>query len=125
MIRHELRLCPEVKDVLELLSKQYTLGLYSQGFSFIQKLKLKITGINQFFSPTDTYISFNKRGLLALIPNPQSTVIVDNRADMLEPALALNIHTIWINRENKQKHPTLPTIFSFTELPLMLENLTR
>jgi len=38
MIRHELRLCPEVKDVLELLSKQYTLGLYSQGFSFIQKL---------------------------------------------------------------------------------------
>ncbi|MGA2967659.1 MAG: HAD family hydrolase [Candidatus Levyibacteriota bacterium] len=91
----------ETPDVLELLSKQSTLGIFSKGDERFQKKKLE--SILHFFDEKDIHIVSNKYKILPDVINQYNDheiIIVDDVLDVLYQAkkLSADVFTVFIKR---------------------------
>ena len=104
----------EVPKVLKRLIKNFTLGIYSEGFIEFQKKKLIYSGIFSYFDSKFIYISRRKLKDINKDSLPKRCYIVDNSIEVVKK-LAHRYNSIWINRENKQDSYS-PTITSLDQL---------
>ncbi len=114
---YEQSLFPETTAVLESLKRKYTLGIFSEGYKFFQKKKIKPSGISQSIDKNYIFIfrSKTRLGNLKLLPN--KSIIVDDKKEVVEKIAKDSNHIpIWINRKNSDQHPKIITIFSLNEL---------
>jgi putative hydrolase of the HAD superfamily len=115
-VRNRLKkqvLYPEVKVHLDQLSKEFSLAILSNGLSELQRKKINATGISRYFidiviseevgfGKPDTRIFELSLSRLNLSPE-QTWMIGDNLVRDIQPAKALGMRTVWLNREAKKK----------------------
>ncbi len=108
-------LYPEVEHVLKTLSKEKTLGIFSQGDQEFQARKLNACDISQYFDRNKLFIY--KRKLLdeVLGSLPEGALFIDDKHDVVE-ALSKARDVVWINRRNEDVDPSVRTVHSLEEL---------
>ena len=99
-----------VKEVLERLSKKFTLGLVTNGRERCQNAKIDFVGIRPFFKSIKISESFGVKKpdqsifescLAELGSDPSSCVCIgDNPANDLFPAKNIGMKTIWVINDN-------------------------
>jgi len=99
----EFKLYPEVAHTLEKLSKFATLGIFSEGEKDFQKAKLKITGIDRYFTENNIHISSLKETELKAIVDiysGENLYVVDDKLIILEVTKNAipGVKTIWVKR---------------------------
>jgi phosphoglycolate phosphatase-like HAD superfamily hydrolase len=114
---------PEVKPVLAQLKTEYTLGLFSEGVEYFQRLKFEKSGLAEWFDPDSVFIYPRKLEPDILIQVPAS-VIVDDKLEVLEVLAAdPKFKPVWLNRLDSARDQELPTIHSLVALPKVLTTL--
>ncbi|MFZ1721014.1 MAG: HAD hydrolase-like protein [Microgenomates group bacterium] len=108
---------PDVKQMLPRLSKQYRLGLYSEGSNMYQRQKIDLGGISNWFDPALTFIFPRKSTPEALNQLPATCILVDDKIEYLT-TFSTSEHRmgIWINRASDEAHDDFATIHSFLEI---------
>jgi len=110
-------LFPETISVLKKLRNDFDLGIYSQGFVSLQKIKIKSSGVENFFKKEFVYIDRNKLRVDFVSKLPDGAIIVDDKREVVEKLKTLNrFHIIWINRKNDEPIKGMITIKSLDEL---------
>lgn len=95
-------------EVLDKLSKNNDLGIFSEGFDNWQKKKIQLTGIWDFFDQKLMIIERRKLLPESISKIPNKAVVVDDKKEVIEilantrPDLKL----VWINRNNEEKLET-------------------
>lgn len=99
---------------LSLLSKKYTLGVFSQGYVSFQMNKLTKMGILPFFDEKHIYIFPHKihKDNIKLIP--KNAAIIDDKLSVVE-TIAPYLPAILINR-GRALHSYKPSIKKLTEI---------
>lgn len=108
----------EAIDVLNQLKNVFVLGVYSQGFNDLQRLKIKNSGLKNYFDEKLIYINSNKLDPNFINTLPQKAIVIDDKKEVIE-ALKSNrpdLELIWINRIDDEKMPGVKTITSLREL---------
>jgi len=83
-----------VKEVLERLSKKFTLGLVTNGRERCQNAKIDFVGIRPFFKSIESCLA-------ELGSDPSNCVCIgDNPANDLFPAKNIGMKTIWVINDN-------------------------
>ncbi|MBI2031191.1 MAG: hypothetical protein HYT08_01115 [Candidatus Levybacteria bacterium] len=104
----------EVNDVLTVLSKVATLGIFSEGDIEFQKNKLLKTGVKKHFLKEFIHIAEKKEEVLKKILKKYKNnkiFLVDDKLSILHLAknISSSIFTIWVKRgiyaENQKKIP--------------------
>lgn len=94
-------LFPEAISVLNDLKNDFILGIYSQGFVNLQMLKIKSSGIGNFFDEKFIYINRDKLNANFLAKLPDGAIIVDDKREVVQKLEALNrFKVVWVNRKN-------------------------
>jgi len=110
-------LFPETISVLNNLKNQFNLGIYSQGFIPLQKIKIKSSGVGDFFDEKFVFIDRDKIATEFLAKLPDKAIIVEDKKEVVEKLKNLNrFKVIWINRINDEKIPGIKTIKSLLEI---------
>jgi len=110
-------LFPETISVLESLKNNFDLGIYSQGFVNLQKVKVKSSGIENFFDEEFIFIDRNKLNSNLVEKLPNGAIIVDDKKEVVEKLKTLNrFDVIWINRNTDEKIEGVTTIKNLNEL---------
>lgn len=110
-------LFPETISVLNNLKDKFNLGIYSQGFIPLQKIKIKSSGIEDFFDEKFVFIDRDKLATEFLAKLPDGATIVDDKKEVVEKLKTLNrFNVIWINRINDEKISGVKTIKSLLEI---------
>ncbi len=113
----------DVLGTLEDLSKDYTLGIFSEGLVDFQLLKLHKSKLLSFFDKDFTFIFRRKLAQESFDLLPKGCFIIDDNYFVIE---ALNktklFKPIWLNRKTKEKHPECVTVFDLINLRGILEN---
>lgn len=110
----------ETIEFLEKMKNDYTLGIYSQGFESLQRLKIKFSGIRNYFDEDLIFISRDKIQIEFVAKLPTGVIVVDDKKEVIirlsetRPDLEL----VWINRVDQEKLKTsqIKTIKSLDEL---------
>ena len=109
----EQSLFKEAKEVLEKIGQKNVLGVFTEGYKDLQTRKIKQGQIAHHFDHKHVYVFFNKRTKRVLNLIPKNAVIVDDNPEIIEILLKRSdLTVIWLNRENKTKHPKAYTIHS-------------
>ena len=111
-------LFPETIEVLNKIKEKYILGIYSQGFVNLQKLKIKNSGVENYFDENLFFIDRNKTQIDFIKKLPIEATIIDDKKEIIE-ALKNNrpdIKLIWINRIDEEKMENIKTIKNLKEL---------
>jgi len=90
----------DIITTFEYLSKTYTLGIFSQGFKFIQLWKLKRCNIRKYFDNNYIIVSLNKaKTIKSRINNLRKLIIVDNEYEKLRSIIFMEevISVFWIS----------------------------
>jgi len=106
-------------DVLTELKKRYSLGIFSEGFPAFQKTKLVKSSLYDLFDLKNIFIFRRKTINEALSELPDQCTIVDDDPAVIHELLDQKttiLYPVWLNRKNKDKHPSAKTIHSLTEL---------
>lgn len=108
-------LYPEVVDVLKRLSKETSLGIFSQGSVELQTRKLNACDIAQYFDREKLFIY--KRKLLDEVIGalPEDAVFIDDKHDVVA-ALHGKRNAVWVNRRSDETDPQIRTIHTLEEL---------
>lgn len=109
---------PEIIEVLEKMKNKYVLGIYSQGFESLQKIKIKYSGIEKYFNKNLIFIDRDKTSQNFIKNLPIKSIIIDDKKEVIETLKKLrpDLKLIWINRNNKEKIKGVKTIKSLSEL---------
>lgn len=109
---------PEVIEVLEKMKNKYVLGIYSQGFESLQKIKIKYSGIEKYFNKNLIFIDRDKTSQNFIKNLSIKSIIIDDKKEVIETLKKLrpDLKLIWINRNNKEKIKGVKTIKSLSEL---------
>ena len=110
----------ETIEFLEKMKNDHTLGIYSQGFESLQRLKIKFSGIQNYFDEDLIFISRDKIQIEFVAKLPTGVIVVDDKKEVIirlsetRPDLEL----VWINRVDQEKLKTsqIKTIKSLDEL---------
>lgn len=108
----------ETDDVLRKIRDKYYLGIYSQGFVSLQKLKIKHSGIEDYFDQGLIFIDRNKTQPEFIQQIPIGATVVDDKKEVIE-ALRDNrpdLKLIWVNRKDNSVLDDVRTIKSLEEL---------
>jgi FMN phosphatase YigB (HAD superfamily) len=120
-------LYPESLEILQQLSKSYTLGIFSEGDPDWQMEKIVKTKILSYFDQEYVFVHQNKTTKEALDLLPEGSFIIDDKPKIIEKlSTKTNITPIWLQRHNHDK-PLVDsiTIHSLTEIPSLLEKIIR
>lgn len=98
---YQLALFKETKIVLQKLSKDHTLGIYSEGSVFFQTLKLKNSGIYDFFSKDHIYIFKKKLEESNIKLIPKESIIIDDKKEVIQQLSKLNYKAIQLTSTSK------------------------
>ncbi len=110
-------LFPEAISVLDKLKDKFNLGIYSQGFVALQKMKIKLSGVEDFFEEKFVFIDRDKLNPEFLTKLPDGAIIVDDKKEVVEKLKTLNrFNVIWINRINDEKIQGIKTIKNLLEI---------
>ena len=110
-------------SVLEKLKDNFDLGIYSQGFVDLQKIKIRSSGVDNFFEKEFVYIDRNKLRADFVSKLPDGAIIVDDKKEVVEKLKPLNrFKIIWINRNDGELIEGVVTIRSLDELINLVEN---
>ena len=106
----------DVEEVLVKLGKNNTLGIYSEGFEDLQKLKLEANNLLKYFDPKWVYITRRKLGDVRLHTLGKVTVVDDNYkiCEVLKDYEDVDVY--WLNRKSNKKGKGVKTIKSLTEI---------
>lgn len=106
----------EVEGVLGKLGENNTLGIYSEGFEELQKLKLEANRIDKYFDPKWVYITRRKIGDRKFGSLGKVTIVDDNIeiCKMLKDYKEVEVY--WLNRKTNKKAKGVKTIHNLTEL---------
>jgi len=112
---------------LDKLKNNFRLGIYSQGFTDIQEIKIRSSGINDFFDEKFIYIDRNKLDPVFVSKLPDGAIIVDDKKEVVEKLKTLNrFNIVWINRKDDDQIDGVITIKNLEELLIInLENFVR
>jgi hypothetical protein len=101
-------LFPETISVLNSLKKRFILGVYSQGFVNLQMIKIRESGIKNFFNRQHIYLNRDKLDLKFVAQLPNSSTIVDDKREVIErlQQLRSDLKLIRIDRENSEETST-------------------
>jgi phosphoglycolate phosphatase-like HAD superfamily hydrolase len=99
---------PEIIEVLEKMKNKYVLGIYSQGFESLQKIKIKYSGIEKYFNKNLIFIDRDKTSQNFIKNLPIKSIIIDDKKEVIETLKKLrpDLKLIWINRLNDEKIET-------------------
>lgn len=127
-------LYPQVKNILNILSNKYTLGVLSQGEKGFQIKKLLETGIYKLFDEDHIFITPDKHGELESIFKNlkiEKTIFVEDKLEILKKAKELNpqMVTIWIKNgpyasTTEETHIPDFSIENISQLPQVFDRLT-
>lgn len=108
----------EVINVLNQLRNTFVLGVYSQGFNDLQRMKIKNSGLENYFDEKLIYINSNKLDPKFIATLPTESIIIDDKKEVIETLkqLRFDLELIWINRINDEKMEGVKTITSLREL---------
>lgn len=111
-------LFPEIIKVLEKMKDEYILGIYSQGFESLQRLKIKYSGIELFFDPNLIFIDRDKTQPNFINKLPVGAMVIDDKKEVIETLrkMRLDLDLVWINRNDDNKYEGILTIKSLDEL---------
>lgn len=104
-------------STLNNLKDNFRLGIYSQGFNSLQRIKIKSSGIESFFDKELIYISRNKLDPKFVEKLPDGATIVDDKKEVIEKLHPLKKFKLcWLSRVNNEKFPGVKTIKSLLEI---------
>lgn len=107
-------LYPDTLPALSLLSKEYTLGIFSQGYTDFQMNKLTKMGILPFFDEKHIYIFPHKIHVDNIAQLPKNAVVIDDKLSVVE-VISSTLPAILIMRGTT--HPSYkPSIKKLTEI---------
>lgn len=108
----------EVINVLNQLRNTFVLGVYSQGFNDLQRMKIKNSGLENYFDEKLIYINSNKLDPKFIATLPTESIIIDDKKEVVETLkqLRFDLELIWINRKDGEKMEGVKTIESLREL---------
>ena len=102
---------------LDKLKNNFRLGIYSQGFTDIQEIKIRSSGIKDFFDEKFIYIDRDKLSDDFLKQLPDGVTIIDDKKEVVKKLKSLNrFNIIWINRNDNEQIDGITTIKSLDEL---------
>lgn len=104
-------------SVLSKLKNNFILGIYSQGFDDLQKIKIEASGIKQFFNEQYVYVNKDKLSPKAIEQLPNGATIVDDKREVVKNLKALNcFNLIWVNRKSEEQIPGVPMAKNLKEV---------
>ena len=109
-------LYPDTLTTLQVLGKRSLLGIYSEGEISFQHNKLHKTGLIHHMHPQHIHIYERKLTDDVVKKLPKGVIIVDDKLTVVEGLTTYGVQAIWINRKTKEKHATIPTVFSLSEV---------
>lgn len=115
-------LFPEVIKVLRVLSKHYTLGIFSEGHRKFQYNKLVKSNIIKYFDAKFIFIKRRKLKSITASFMDSGYVFIDDKLNVLEKIK--NKNCIWINRKNQENNSTIKTIHNLNELIILFNKNT-
>lgn len=130
----KLRAYRGVKTLLQRLSREYTLGLLTNGSATGQRLKLEATGLRNYFTEDVVSIAgemnFSKpspvafeKALERIVEFPEDTLMIgDDPINDIQGGAEAGLSTCWISHGRTFSGPTPPTyvIEQVTDLPSVL-----
>lgn len=122
---------PHVREVLEQLKKTYKLGLVTNGYSDVQRLKVKGAGLEAYWDVIvvsgDIQVekpdpSIFRKALEELKVLPEDAVMVGDHLEKdIDGALGAGIKAIWFDHGEKMYEYNGPRIQSIEQLPEVLQ----
>ena len=111
-------LFPEVIEVLEKMKEVYTLGIYSQGFESLQRLKIKFSGIENYFDKDLIFIDRDKTRPEFVAKLPIGAMVIDDKKEVIEALrkMRMDLDLVWINRNDDDHFNGALTVKSLEEL---------
>jgi phosphoglycolate phosphatase-like HAD superfamily hydrolase len=101
---YSVALFPEVIAVLNELKKNgFKLGIYSQGFTNFQKIKIESSGIKDYFDENFIFISRDKTDPEFIATLLDGAIIIDDKKEVVEKLKTDGrFDLFWINRKNDE-----------------------
>lgn len=115
-------LYPDTLSTLTLLSKEYTLGIFSQGHLSFQRNKLIKNNILHLFEEKHTYIHLDKTHIDTMHGLPKNAVVVDDKLTVID-RVSQHIPAIHIDRDHVVEKSNFPIIHTLHELPEAIRRL--
>lgn len=119
-------LFPEVKPIIDELSIDYVLGIFSEGVINWQRKKFDNMGIKYYFEQDLLFFSTDKTSDQFLETLPPQVIIVDDNLEMITKAQTREgIHVVWLNRDGEIADLPIRQIRDLTQLPATIEKIRR
>jgi len=110
-------LFPETIGVLNKLKINFRLGIYSQGFDSLQRIKIRSSGIENFFDQSLICINRNKLDPDFIKKLPNDAIIIEDKKEVIEKLKNTGrFQLFWINRNNDERIEGIATIKNLGEL---------
>ncbi|MFZ2025784.1 MAG: HAD hydrolase-like protein [Microgenomates group bacterium] len=113
-------LYPDALVTLTLLSKEYPLGIFSQGYRDFQENKLEKCGIMSYFKKEHIFIFPDKTQPSVLKTLPENAVIIEDKLSVVQKIVP-PLRAIHMDRSGTQKYN--PSVTSLSGLPSLLTRL--
>lgn len=111
-------LFPETINSLTKINDKYSMGIYSQGFESLQKIKIKYSGIEHFFDPNLIFINRDKTQVSFINQLPAQVIVIDDKKEVIETLKQLrsDLNLIWLNRNDNEILDEVKTIKNLGDL---------
>lgn len=110
-------LFPECVSVLAKLHKRHKLGVFSEGVRDYQILKIKMSGIYNFFDPKQIFIFRRKLETKNLQKLPKEVFIVDDKEEVIKALLSYGgFEPVWLNLKSDRKLSGVLTVRTLRDL---------
>jgi phosphoglycolate phosphatase-like HAD superfamily hydrolase len=110
-------LFPESISILNNLKDNFRLGIYSQGFDSLQRIKIKSSEIESFFDEQLIYINRNKLDSNFIDTLSEGAIIIDDKKEVIEKLKSTGrFQLFWINRNTDEKIEDVTMIRNLDEL---------
>ena len=121
---YQKALFPDALPALEALKNTAKLGAWSEANPKKQMIKLKLSGLINFFEPELLYLSRHKLKLVEKIADSyglENVIFVDNKPKLIKKLSGLGIQSFLIDRSDTQPTnvPTIKTLISLPDLPIL------
>lgn len=111
-------LFPETIEVLVKMINKYTLGIYSQGFESLQKIKIKYSGIKHFFDQNLIFVDRDKTRIGLVKKLPVGVTVIDDKKEVIKrlKQMRKDLKLVWINQIDDETIDGVLTIKKLDDL---------